>query len=288
VRSNVWEHYSLIEEKGVRFAVCKVCAKNLKQAKNAGTGTLRNHILAHSKVRSASAVDRKHQTTIKIFQGKPGPSSTFYASLDSPSPNQREKLVLWMVRRNIPFADVEDFAFRDFMFSMNPNVKLMSRSSACGDIVKLYEKMRPIIAKRISRIPGGICVSVDGWTSECQKRNYIGIVITFIEHWERKSVRLSLVSTDHESHTGEVLANLVYAEMKRFNIHTKLFAMASDKREQYGRGVAYTSRSLCEGRHNCRRRYARTMRLPCNKHRCTRLLKKDRSQSVYHFCITRR
>jgi hypothetical protein len=228
VRSNVWEHYNLIEEKGVRFAVCNVCAKKLKQAKNAGTGTLRNHILAHSKVRSASAVDRKHQTTMEIFQGKPGPSSTFYASLDSPSPNQREKLVLWMVRRNIPFAEVEDFAFRDFMFSMNPNVKLMSRSSARCDIVKLYDKMRPIMAKRISSIPGGICVSVDGWTSECQKRNYIGIVISFIEHWERKSVLLSLISTDHESHTGEVLANVVYGEMKRFNIHTKLFAMASD------------------------------------------------------------
>jgi hypothetical protein len=114
------------------------------------------------------------------------------------------------------------------MFSMNPNVKLMSRSSARSDIVKLYGKMRPIIAKRISSIPGGICVSVDGWTSECQKRNYIGIVITFIEHWERKSVLLSLISTDNESHTGEVLANVVYGEMKRFNIHTKLFATASD------------------------------------------------------------
>jgi hypothetical protein len=36
------------------------------------------------------------------------------------------------------------------------------------------------------------------------------------------------VSTDHESQTGEVLENVIYRELKRFKIHSKLFAMASD------------------------------------------------------------
>jgi hypothetical protein len=82
---------------------------------------------------------------------------------------------------------------------MNSNMKMMSRSSVRSDIVKLYEKMVPIVTMRIASVPGGICVSVDGWTSECQNWNYIGVLITFIEHWERKSVLVSLVSTDHES-----------------------------------------------------------------------------------------
>jgi hypothetical protein len=115
------------------------------------------------------------------------------------------------------------FFVQGIYFLHELNVKMMSRSSVRSDIVKLYEKMKPIVATRIASIPGGICVSVDGWTSECQKRNYIGIVITFIEHWERNSVLLSLVSTDHESQTGEVLANVIYRELKRFNIHSKLF-----------------------------------------------------------------
>jgi hypothetical protein len=63
-----------------------------------------------------------------------------YASLDLPSPDQREKLVLWMVRRNIHFAELDDILFRDFMFGMNPNVKLLSKSSARSDVVKLYDK----------------------------------------------------------------------------------------------------------------------------------------------------
>jgi hypothetical protein len=69
---------------------------------------------------------------------------------------------------------------------------------------------------------------VDGWSSECQRRNNIAIVVTFIENWERKSVLLSLKTTEHESQTGEVLANIVYSELRRFGLHTKLFAMASD------------------------------------------------------------
>jgi hypothetical protein len=85
--------------------------------------------------------------------------------------------------------------------------------------------MMQIITKRISSIPE-ICVSVDGWTSECQERNYIGIVITFIEHWERKRALLSLKSTNHESYTGEVLANVVCRELN--DIHATLFAMASE------------------------------------------------------------
>jgi hypothetical protein len=226
VRSNVWNHYDIVEENGKRFAVCKTCGKKLKQAKSAGTGTLRNHLLAHEK--SAGSGADKNQTTMVMFHGRRGPSSTLYSSLDTPNPEQREKLVLWMVRRNIPFAEVEDSSFREFIFCMNSNLKMMSRSSVRSDIVKLYEKMKPIVTMRIASVPGGICVSVDGWTSECQNRNYIGVVITFIEHWERKSVLLSLVSTDHESQTGEVLANVIYRELKRFNIHSKLFAMASD------------------------------------------------------------
>jgi hypothetical protein len=71
-------------------------------------------------------------------------------------------------------------------------------------------------------------VSVYGWTSESQKRNYYAIVVLFIENWERKSVLLNLKSTEHETHTGEVIATLIYCELKSFDIHYKLFAMASD------------------------------------------------------------
>ena len=53
-------------------------------------------------------------------------------------------------------------------------------------------------------------------------------MVTFIENWERKSVLISLKTTERESQTGEVLANLVYSELRRFDLHAKLFAMASD------------------------------------------------------------
>jgi hypothetical protein len=53
-------------------------------------------------------------------------------------------------------------------------------------------------------------------------------VINFIERWKRKSVLLCMKSPESESHTGDVIANLVFNELKEFNIHTKIVAMASD------------------------------------------------------------
>jgi BED zinc finger len=88
VRSNVWDYYSIVEEKGLRFAVCKQCAKKLKQAKSAGTGTLRNHFLAHAKEKSAGSGGSEHQTTMAMFHGRHGPSSTFYSPLDAPIPSK--------------------------------------------------------------------------------------------------------------------------------------------------------------------------------------------------------
>jgi hypothetical protein len=119
VGSNVWDHYNIVEEKGKRFAVCKRCVKTFKQAKIAGTGTFCNHLLGHEKEKSADSGGGKHQTTRVMFHGRRGPSSTFYSSLDTPNHEQRDKLVLCMVRRSIPFAEVEDSSFKEFIFCMN-------------------------------------------------------------------------------------------------------------------------------------------------------------------------
>jgi hypothetical protein len=92
-----------------------------------------------------------------------------------------------MVRRNIPFAEVEDPLLREFVFCLNNGIKLMSRTCVRGDILKRYENVKPSLMELLSRHSGGVCVSVDGWTSESQRRNFVAIVINFIERWERKA-----------------------------------------------------------------------------------------------------
>jgi hypothetical protein len=227
IRSSVWEHFAIVEEGSMRFAVCKLCAKRLKQSKTAGTGTLRHHLLVHERIRRKTATGGK-QRTMENFQKNSGPASAAYGNLNLMSTRQREFLVNWMVRRNIPFAEVDDASFREFVFSLNEGIRVISRRTLREDLTRSYEIHKPALMERLTKLPGGICVGVDGWTSESQRRNYIAIVITFIEKWERKSLLLSLKTTEIESHTGEVIANLIYEELKRFEIHSKLVAMASD------------------------------------------------------------
>jgi BED zinc finger len=228
VRSFVWDNFHIVEEGPSRFAVCNICSKYLKQSRAAGTGTLRHHLLVHDRVKKRAESGGNH-STVDRFQSKAGPSSPAYGNLNLQSEEKRERLENWMVRRNISFAEVEDPSFREFVFCLNNGIKLMSRTCVRGDILKLYENVKPALMERLSRLSGGVCVSVDGWTSKIQRRNYISIVITIIERWERKSILLCMKSIERESHTGDVLANLVFNELKEFNIHTKkIVAMASE------------------------------------------------------------
>jgi hypothetical protein len=72
----------------------------------------------------------------------------------TPKPDQRENICAMDGEEKHP--EVEDSSFRDFIFSMNSNVKMISRSSVRSEIVKLYEKMKPIVTMRSASVPGGI------------------------------------------------------------------------------------------------------------------------------------
>jgi hypothetical protein len=91
----------------------------------------------------------------------------------------------------------------------------------------MYECFKLGICKMFEQHVSGFCVSVDGWTSESQNKNYIGIVVSFILDWERKTCLLSLKESDSESQTADVIAHAIY-ELRSFNIQSKLFAMVSD------------------------------------------------------------
>jgi hypothetical protein len=138
------------------------------------------------------------------------------------------KLVLWLTKRNIPLAEVDDPAFREFLLRMNPSVRCISRNTAKSCALEVYDKLKKYICNILANEAGGLCVSVDGWTSESQNKSYIGIIVSFIHNWERKSCLLSLRQPESDSQTAEVVAQAIYDELKSFNVRKNIFAMISD------------------------------------------------------------
>jgi hypothetical protein len=65
-RSSCWEHFEQKTVNGVRYAVCLLCKKMLKQGKAAGTGTLWHHIEMHMKHRTNSS--RHAPRVTKVFR----------------------------------------------------------------------------------------------------------------------------------------------------------------------------------------------------------------------------
>jgi hypothetical protein len=135
-----------------------------------------------------------------------------------------------MSKRNIPLTKVEDPSFRDFLLTLNPNLRCVSRNTTKSDTRSMYERFKLGICKIFEQHVNGFCVSVDGWTSESQNKNCIGTFVSFILDWERKTCLLSLQENDCGSQTADVIAHAIYDELRSFNIQSKLFAMVSGNR----------------------------------------------------------
>ena len=85
---------------------------------------------------------------------------------------------------NISFAVVKYISFLEFVFSSNDDIRDILRRTLREDLTRSNGTHKPALVERISRFPDLICVGVDWWTSESQKRNQIAVVITSIEKWE--------------------------------------------------------------------------------------------------------
>ena len=106
----------------------------------------------------------------------------------------REKLAKAIIVHEYPISIVEHQYFREYVSSVQPHVKHVSRTTIKKDILKLYNGEKSHLMGMIKGLKSRVAVTTDMWTSN-QKKGYMTVTAHFIDNnWKLHSRILKYVS----------------------------------------------------------------------------------------------
>ena len=83
---------------------------------------------------------------------------------------------------------VDHIGFREFVGSLQPLFKLVSRNTLKSDSFKIYDNEREKVLKMTDKNGSRMTITTDMWTSSNKKRGFMVITAHFIDHtWTLQS-----------------------------------------------------------------------------------------------------
>lgn len=134
----------------------------------------------------------------------------------------------WVVVCSQPFCEVQQEAFLDMIKTLNPEAKPISDKTIKRDILSRFAIEAEKLKLHISKVPGKISFTIDGWTSK-NVLSFLAIRMHFINaDWKYESVLLDFLHVDG-SHMGFNLGIIFLDCLKRFEIPlSKVMAITMD------------------------------------------------------------
>ena len=117
----------------------------------------------HRHFQRCSARPAKGQTKLQFTKadGTQASLSTWKFSQE----RSREDMAKMIILDEQPFISVERSGFCRFVGGLNPQFKIVSRTTVQSDCMKIYEGLKADILLEISKAPGRISFTSDIWTS---------------------------------------------------------------------------------------------------------------------------
>ena len=101
---------------------------------------------------------------------------------------ERNNLARMVILHEYPLSMVDHIAFREFVGSLQPLFKLISRNTLKSDIIKIYDNEREKALKMMDKNGSRTTITIDMWTSSNKKRGSIVITAHFIDQtWTLQS-----------------------------------------------------------------------------------------------------
>ena len=170
--SDVWEH----------FTRKKVDGKSKAQGKN----HLRNHLVRYPRLKFKDVRDMRQQVLIKQQNKVDGMMSLNAYQFDQVK--VRNNLARMVILHEYLISMVNHIGFREFVASLQPMFKLVSRNTLKSDILKIYDNKREKALKMMDKNGNRIAIVTDMWTSSNNKRGFMVITAHFINHtWTLQS-----------------------------------------------------------------------------------------------------
>ncbi|KAM9707891.1 E3 SUMO-protein ligase ZBED1-like isoform 2-T2 [Menidia menidia] len=177
------------------------------------------------KYEDLTSLKRKRKTATPTLSS----SSIKQPTLDSWTAPHRwvdKAIVNYVVRGLQPFSIVEQEHFRDFVFDLVPNAKIMSRNTLTSRIEDAAKQMKIKIIESMKTV-NYIATTTDCWS--VRRRGFIGVTAHWLNHDSLKRVSVALACKIlRGSHTFDLLANTLNDIHTEFEIRGKIVRTTTD------------------------------------------------------------
>ena len=100
----------------------------------------------------------------------------------------RNNLARMVILHEHLISMVDHIGFREFVASLQPMLKLVSKNTLKSDILKIYDNEREKALKMTDKNGSRMAITTDMWTSSIKKRGFMVIIAHFINHtWTLQS-----------------------------------------------------------------------------------------------------
>ena len=104
----------------------------------------------------------------------------------------RSNIARMVILHEYPLSMVDHIRFREFVGSLQPLFKLISRNTLKSNIPKIYDNEREKTLKMTDKNGSRMAILTNMWTSSNKKKGFMVITTHFIDHtWTLQSQVLS-------------------------------------------------------------------------------------------------
>ncbi|KAK9750191.1 hypothetical protein RND81_02G179500 [Saponaria officinalis] len=226
--SEAWTYFDQVLVNNVKKAKCKGCNKLLSATSNYGTSHLMKHAKKTCTMRHLEI--SKGQTKLRMKTELDG-STTLELKEKYKEFNQefsRNKLVIMVIIHEYPLSIFDHFGFKDFVKSLNPLFKMISRNTLRNDILKIYKDEKLSLKRLLEYNDSRIAVTTDMWTASNQKKGYMVVTSHFIDqNWvlRNRTLRFCFVPCPH---TKGVIAKVLMDCLSQYCLESKISSVVVD------------------------------------------------------------
>ena len=229
----MWAHFHKVKEPDektgeiVLKAVCNYCIdKKYAYTQGGSTSTIGRHHLKCKNYKAKMARDAI-QTTLELRKiNDPTSAATMHPSIEYNQGIVKELIAKMICVHEYSFRMVEHEWFNILMKCMNPNYKPIGRKAIRAECMRVYKKEKEVLKSLLKGV-SSICLTTDLWTSN-QTLSYMCVVAHYIDgNWNLQTRVLAFIELD-PPHSGNVIADALYAVVLEWNIETKIMSVTLD------------------------------------------------------------
>ncbi|XP_009797298.2 zinc finger BED domain-containing protein RICESLEEPER 2-like isoform X1 [Nicotiana sylvestris] len=133
-----------------------------------------------------------------------------------------------IILHEYPLSIVNHVGFRNFVASLQPMFKMVSRNTIKNDIIKVFDNLKSQTSMLLEKVTSRIAITTDMWTFNSNKKGFMAITGHFIDDsWRLQShiLRFAYVPAPHDK---DVLCGALVNCLFDWNLERKLSTITVD------------------------------------------------------------